>query len=151
MLANSAPYPPADQVTHAFLKRRPNAPSHSGSQSDAPNLPAGCQDYEWLRLEFLCAHLMDAGNTSRSEYAFDFKGEQSSAPPPKRSRTVRWRWRRRYGVYISSMACPLHPHLSICLFSHLFFFSCCMCIKKHLMLKKTRFGASDSLFWGLIN
>ncbi|VUZ55212.1 unnamed protein product [Hymenolepis diminuta] len=92
VLANSVPYPPADQVTHAFIKRRSNTSSRTSSHSDASRAPAGCQGYEWLKVEFLCAHLTGVGNASRSEYVIHLVGEQeaTTAPPPaKRSRTVR--------------------------------------------------------------
>ncbi|VDN97111.1 unnamed protein product [Rodentolepis nana] len=91
VLTNSAPYPPADQVTHAFMKRRSNASSRSSGHSDTSSSPAGCQGYEWLKVEFLCAHLTGVGNTSRSEYIIDLNGEQeaATAPPAKRSRSAR--------------------------------------------------------------
>ncbi len=81
VLANAAPYPPVDQVTHAFSKKRSSSSSSrsSGSSSSTPaDLPAGI---EWLRVEYLCAHLTGMGSAPRSDFLL--QGEQG---PAKRSR-----------------------------------------------------------------
>uniref|UniRef100_A0A5K3EHW4 BRCT domain-containing protein n=2 Tax=Mesocestoides corti TaxID=53468 RepID=A0A5K3EHW4_MESCO len=85
VLANSPPYPPADQVTHAFTKRRS---SSSRSSAPPPPLPPG---YEWLRVEFLCAHLTGRGSECRAEYLIkeaDDAEVADAAPAAKRSRVA---------------------------------------------------------------
>lgn len=82
ILANCPPYPPPDQVTHAFYKKRHgrSATAAAATAQDV-SLPSG---YEWLRFDFLCAHLTGAGQASRTEFLF--KSDGSSSPPSKRPR-----------------------------------------------------------------
>ncbi|BHF61715.1 DNA topoisomerase 2-binding protein 1 [Sparganum proliferum] len=79
ILANCPPYPPPDQVTHAFYKKRHSRSAASAAAQDV--LPSG---YEWLRFDFLCAHLTGAGEASRAEFLF--KSDGLSSPPSKRPR-----------------------------------------------------------------
>ncbi|KAH9287213.1 DNA topoisomerase 2-binding protein 1 [Echinococcus granulosus] len=85
VLANGAPYPPAEQVTHAFTKRRSGSSRSSGPQPELPII----EGYEWLRVEFLCAHLTGMGSASRSEFLVKQTSDEMTIPTAKRSRVTR--------------------------------------------------------------
>ncbi|KAL5962723.1 DNA topoisomerase 2-binding protein 1 [Taenia solium] len=85
VLASGPPYPPAEQVTHAFTKRRSSSSRSSGPQPELPTV----EGYEWLRAEFLCAHLTGMGSASRSDFLVKPTGDEATLPTAKRSRVAR--------------------------------------------------------------
>lgn len=74
-----------EQVTHAFTKRRSSSSRSSGPQPELPTV----EGYEWLRVEFLCAHLTGRGSASRSDFLVKQTGDEVTLPNAKRSRVVR--------------------------------------------------------------